>query len=49
MHRVIDISLTGHADPFRLHDDAYELLRGYLDSARSRLGQAGRQGEPPPL
>ena len=37
MQRVIDISLTGLAEPFRLHEDAYELLRGYLDSARRRL------------
>lgn len=38
MHRVIDISLAGHASPFRLHDDAYERLRQYLDDAGRRLG-----------
>src|SRR5262245_20617820 len=38
MHRVIDVDLTGQPRPFRLHDDAYETLREYLDGARSRLG-----------
>lgn len=37
MHTVIDISLSGHAAPLRLHDDAYEHLRMYLDRARSGL------------
>ncbi len=37
MHRVVDISLSGHAEPYRLHDDAYEALARYLESARSRL------------
>lgn len=37
MHRVIDISLTGHADPFRLHEDAFEHLQQYLERARTRL------------
>ena len=37
MHRVIDISLTGHREPFRVHDDAFEMLRQYLDRARARL------------
>ena len=37
MHRVIDISLTGHPEPFRVHDDAFELLRQYLERARARL------------
>lgn len=37
MHRVVDISLKGHADPFRLHEDAFELLRLYLERARTRL------------
>jgi phage shock protein PspC (stress-responsive transcriptional regulator) len=45
MHRVFDISLIGHAEPFRLHDDAYELLRGYLDSARARLSDDPDQAE----
>lgn len=37
MHTVIDISLSGHPEPFRLHDDAYGFLRAYLEGARSRL------------
>lgn len=37
MHRVIDISLAGHAEPYRLHDDAFEALRAYLDRAKSGL------------
>lgn len=37
MHRVIEISLTGHADPFRLDEEAFERLRQYLERARSRL------------
>ena len=34
MQKVVDISLNGHPDPFRLHEDAYELLNRYLDGAR---------------
>lgn len=45
MHTVIDISLTGLAEPFRLHEDAYELLRGYLDSARARLSDDPDEAE----
>ena len=41
MHRVIDISLAGHAEPYRLHDDAFEALQQYLDRAR-----AGLAGDP---
>lgn len=37
MHRVIDISLSGHPDPYRLHEDAYATLTRYLERARSRL------------
>ncbi len=37
MHRVVDISLSGHPDPYRLHEDAYEALARYLDGARARL------------
>ena len=37
MHRVIDISLAGHPAPFRLHDDAYDMLQRYLEDARSGL------------
>lgn len=38
MHRVIDISLNGHPEPFRLHDDAFAALAHYVERARSRLG-----------
>jgi len=38
MHRVIDIALSGHGEPFRLHEDAYDTLRSYLEYARARLG-----------
>lgn len=37
MHRVVDISLSGHPEPFRLHDDAYEALGRYLERARAGL------------
>ena len=37
MHRVIDIDLDSHPTPFRVHDDAYDALKGYLDEARARL------------
>lgn len=45
MHRVVDISLAGHATPFRLHDDAYERLRQYLDDAGRRLGDDADRAE----
>jgi phage shock protein C len=45
MHRVIDISLTGHPAPYRLHEDAYERLRQYLDGARARLSDDPDQAE----
>jgi phage shock protein C len=45
MHRVIDISLSGHSAPFRLHDDAYEQLRAYLDRARAGLTDDTDQAE----
>ena len=38
MHRVITIDLSGQTRPFRIHEDAYEDLRRYLDRARARLG-----------
>jgi phage shock protein PspC (stress-responsive transcriptional regulator) len=38
MHTVVVVDLTGQAHPFRVHEDAYETLRAYLDHARSRLG-----------
>lgn len=37
MHRVIDISLARHAEPFRLHEDAFDRLRTYLDQADAGL------------
>lgn len=37
MNRVIDVSLSGHPEPFRLHEDAFELLQQYLDQARAGL------------
>lgn len=39
MHRVIDISLAGHPEPYRLHDDAYEALAAYLEQARTGLAE----------
>ncbi len=41
MNKTITISLTGHAEQYRLEDGAYDRLRGYLDRATSRL-----QGDP---
>lgn len=38
MHRVIDIDLTGHDRTFRIHEDAYDTLRRYLDDAGAQLG-----------
>jgi len=37
MHRVVNIDLVGDANPYRLHEDAYDALSRYLDQARSRL------------
>jgi len=37
MHKVIDISLTGHPEPFRLHEEAVDVLRDYLDRARAGI------------
>jgi phage shock protein PspC (stress-responsive transcriptional regulator) len=37
MHKVIDISLSGHPAAFRLHADAYAALTGYLERAEQRL------------
>lgn len=38
MHRVIDIDLTGNHRPLRIHEDAYDSLKTYLDEAGARLG-----------
>lgn len=38
MHRVTVIDLEGQATPFRIHEDAYEALSGYLEQSRARLG-----------
>ena len=37
MERTIVIKLSGHGDPFRLDQDAYDALRRYLDEAADRL------------
>lgn len=37
MNRVTVIDLEGQATPFRMHEDAYEALKGYLEQARARL------------
>jgi phage shock protein PspC (stress-responsive transcriptional regulator) len=39
MQRVITVGLTGHDRQFRLHEDAYDALRQYLDQAGARLGE----------
>lgn len=33
MHTVINIDLVGQANPYRLHEDAYDALSVYLDDA----------------
>jgi len=38
MQRVIVVDLAGQRRQFRLHEDAYDALRRYLDGARVRLG-----------
>jgi phage shock protein C len=45
MHKVITIDLVGHADPYRLREDAYDALSRYLDHARSRLADDPDQAE----
>ncbi len=45
MNKVIIIDLVGQADPYRLHEDAYDALRRYLDHARSRLADDPDQTE----
>ena len=45
MHTVINIDLVGHPNPYRLHEDAYDALSGYLDHARSRLADDPDQAE----
>ena len=37
MDKTVVISLHGHAGPFRLEGDAYDLLSHYLDRAAARL------------
>jgi len=39
MDRTIVVSLGGHARPYRLEADAYDLLARYLDRAAARLPQ----------
>ncbi len=45
MNRVVTIELTGQARPIRLHEDAYDSLRAYLDQARVRLGRDPEDAE----
>lgn len=45
MHRVIAISLSGHARQFRLTEEAYDNLQRYLEQARARLGDDPDVGE----
>ena len=45
MRKVINIDLVGHPNPYRLHEDAYDALSGYLDQARSRLADDPDQAE----
>lgn len=45
MHKVINIDLVGHANPYRVHEDAYDALSAYLDHARSRLADDPDQAE----
>jgi phage shock protein PspC (stress-responsive transcriptional regulator) len=37
MNRVIEVDFTGQTRPFRMHENAYDALRTYLDGARARL------------
>jgi phage shock protein PspC (stress-responsive transcriptional regulator) len=37
MDKTIVIGLNGHAEPYRLREDAYDRLAKYLDQAASRL------------
>src|SRR3954447_4315777 len=37
MDKTITVTLTGHADQYRLEQDAYDRLARYLDRAASRL------------
>lgn len=45
MHKVITIHLVGHANPYRVHEDACDALSRYLDHARSRLADDPDQAE----
>ncbi len=45
MRKVINIDLVGSANPYRLHEDAYDALNRYLDHARSRLADDPDQAE----
>lgn len=45
MQRVIVVDLAGQTRQFRLHEEAYEALRAYLDQARARLGSGPDAGE----
>lgn len=45
MQKVIDISLSGHPQPFRLHEDAFNTLGQYLDQARARIADEEDRAE----
>jgi phage shock protein PspC (stress-responsive transcriptional regulator) len=45
MQKLIVVDLTGQQRPFRMHEDAYEALRRYLDQSRARLGDDPDGGE----
>ena len=45
MHRVIAIDIDGSGTEFRMHEEAYDALRRYLDDARARLAGDPDQGE----
>lgn len=45
MDKTIVINLSGHDEPYRLQQDAYDRLAGYLDRAASRLRSDPNQAE----
>jgi phage shock protein PspC (stress-responsive transcriptional regulator) len=45
MHRVIAIDVDGSGTEFRMHEEAYDALRHYLDDARARLADDPDQAD----
>ena len=45
MQKLISVSLNGHAEPYRLNEDAYEALARYLDGAGSGLADETDRAE----